>query len=119
MHKIVVFTVITLFALATARCANAGVMLGESPAVIGPDASLMSVESKPLHQEKQKQGNFHQGESSGMSGFSVSVSQTYSQSAAVGVEDVSRPHLFLSCVLKIANEVLPVDPALGSLLKPS
>jgi hypothetical protein len=119
MRTIVILTVITLFALATSRCADAGVMLGESPAVIAQDASSMSAELTPLQQEEQKRGSFHQGEPSGMSGFSVSVSQTVVQ-AATGDSFANLIHQPpLLGLLGISNEALPVSPELDSLLKPS
>ena len=119
MRKIVVLTVITLIALATARCADAGVMLGESPAVIAQDASSLSAPLTSLQPEEQKRGSFRQGESSAMSGFSISVSQPVSQNAVVGAIVSTRPPFLLLGVLRLSNETLPVAPILDGLLKPS
>ncbi|HBJ37988.1 MAG TPA: hypothetical protein DDZ51_25170 [Planctomycetaceae bacterium] len=119
MRTIVALTVITLFALATARCADAGVMLGDSPAVIAQDASSLSADLTPLQKEEQKRGSFHQGESSAMYGFSISVSQTVVQSATgASFENLIQQPPLLG-LLGISNEALPVSPELDSLLKPS
>ena len=119
MRTFVVLTVITLFALSTARCADAGVMLGESPAVITQDASSLSADLTPLQQEEQKRCGFRQSELAGMSGFSPSASQTLSQSAATSEIEILAPQPTLSGASMLANSILPQSPVFDGLLKPS
>jgi hypothetical protein len=118
MRTIVVLTVITLFALSTARCADAGVMLGESPSVIAQDSSSISAQM-PLQQEEQKRFGFRKNESSGLSGFTVSLSHSVCQSAAAFENGIPEPNAILLDVLRLANDALPVSPVLCGLLKPS
>jgi hypothetical protein len=119
MRNIVVLTAFTLFIFATTRCADAGVMLGESPSVIATNAASVSADLTPLQQEEQKQGNFHQGESSGMSGFSTNSVQTVGQPATIGTLEASLQQSHLLAFLELSNECLPASPLLDSLLKPS
>ena len=119
MRSIVVLVVFTLFSFATARCVDAGVMLGESPAVIAPCASAMTANLTQLQAEKQHGCSFRQGESGGLSGFSINLVQTVSHSATVGETGFLGTQLVVSCVLELANEVLPVSPVLDGLLKPA
>jgi len=119
MRTIIVLTVFTLFFFATARCVDAGVMLGESPPVITQCSSAMMANLTPLQEEEQQRCGFRQSEPSGLSGSSVNTVQTVGQSATVGEMDFLGPQLVLSWVLDLTNEILPISPVLDGLLKPS
>lgn len=119
MRSIVMFTAFTLFFFATARCVDAGVMLGESPAVITQCPSAMMANLTPLQAEEQQRCSFRPNESSGMSGFSINGNQTAGQSAAIGELRCPDPQAIMSHVLELANEILPISPVLDGLLKPA
>lgn len=119
MRTIVALTAFVLFSLATARCVDAGVILGESPAVISQCTAAMMANLPPLQEEEQQRSSFRQSESSGLSGFSVNVVQAVAQSATIGETGIVAATLVRCGFLTISNAVLPPSPVIDGLLKPS
>ncbi|TWU39758.1 hypothetical protein [Novipirellula artificiosorum] len=106
---------------AAVRCADAGVIMGESPAEknLGACSAQMIADMKAAQQQEQERGNVDQGESSGMSGVAVSVSPSLSSSALLFDGLVALPKPTPLWVVTLANATLPPCPILDGLLKPS
>ncbi len=118
MRTIVALTVFSLFFFATARCVDAGVMLGESPTVISQCTAPMMVNLTPFQEEEQQRCSFRQSESSGLSGSSINTVQTVGQSAT------AHPQLLPvapSVVerLYVVNDARPHSPFLEKPPKPA
>lgn len=119
MGKITTLAVFMLFCLASVRCVQGGVILGDSPVVINGCSAAMAADSMAAQKEQQQRSNIRQLESFAIFGSSIMTGQTVSPSAAVWEIEILLPQPTPSSFLTLANAILPASPVINGLLKPS
>lgn len=118
MRNISTLATFVIFMFATSRCVEAGVILGDSPAVIIQGTASMVVNITPIESREHQHSDFRQGESPGMTGSAVSLGPTLAQSANIGGREFPETQSAICGILLLANAVLPPNPVLNGLLKP-
>ncbi|TWT81135.1 hypothetical protein CA13_25830 [Planctomycetes bacterium CA13] len=115
------FLLAVLVVFVAFRCADAGVIVGESPAEknLGACSAQMLADLKAAQEQELERGSIDQGDGSGMSGIAVSVNCSFSSTALLFDGLVAVPTPIPLWAVEIANANLPPCPDLDGLLKPS